>query len=279
MAEKSLSETITVKKTDPIYYLDQNVAYARTDAWFGHVTRNLMMDIIYPQTDEKLYPCIIWVCGGAWMQMDKSAHIPYLSDLARRGFVVASVEYRLGHEAPFPSAVIDIKAAIRYLRAHAKRYSIDVKRFGISGESAGGYLTSITALSNNKEFEQGEYLDQSSALQAACPWYPPIDLPKLAKQTSFYPPFFAGSIEDKKYCDFINPINYITSKAPPFLILHGDKDETVPLDQGKLLHDALTEKKINSRFIIIKGAGHADANFFQKPVWDIIAEFFKEKLK
>ncbi|MCL2264514.1 MAG: alpha/beta hydrolase [Treponema sp.] len=279
MPEKASKEKMIIEKIDPVFYLDQNVTYAQTDAWYGHVTRDLKMDIIYPQTDEKKYPCIIWVCGGAWMQMDKGAHLPYLTELARSGFTVASAEYRLGHEAPFPSALVDIKAAVRYLRANAKRYSIDIKKFGICGESAGGYLASMAALTNGKDFEQGGHLDQSSALQAACPWYTPCDLPKLAKEKSFRPPFFAGDINDDQYCRFINPLSYITSKAPPFLLIHGDLDETVPLDQSETFYEALIAKKIDARLIILEGAGHADAQFFQSPLWEIIIKFFKEKLK
>ena len=102
MAKKAKKETLSLKVTEPTYYLDEEVTYAQRDAWFGHVTRDLRLDIIYPQTDKKVYPCIIWICGGGWMQVNKGAHMPYLADLARRGFVVASVDYQLAHEAPFP---------------------------------------------------------------------------------------------------------------------------------------------------------------------------------
>ena len=279
MDKKAAREIINIKKIDPIFFLDENVTYAQTDAWYAQVTRDLKMNIIYPKTGEKQYPCIIWICGGAWTQMDKGAHLPYLAELARSGFTVASVEYRLGHEAPFPSALVDIKAAVRYLRAHAKRYSIDVKRFGVCGESAGGYLASMAALAGGKEFEQGEYPDQSSSVQAVCTWYAPCDLPKLAKEKSFRPAFFAGDITDNQYCRFINPISYITAKAPPFLLMHGDKDDSVPLDQSEMLYEALASKKIDARLVILEGADHADALFFQRSLWDIIIEFFKEKLK
>ena len=271
-------ETIKIDINDPIYYFDEDVTYAQTDAWFGHVTRDLRMDIIYPQTEEKRYPCIIWICGGAWTQMNKGAHTPYLAGLARRGFVTASVDYRLGHEAPFPGALVDIKAAIRYLRAHAKRYSIDAEKFGVSGESAGGYLTAMIALTRDRELEEGENLNYSSAVQAACPWYMPCDLVQMSMENSLRIPFFAGDINDKEYTSYINPISHITPKAPPFLILHGDKDTTVPVQQGLMFYNALIKNNIDARFLTVEGAEHADAQFFQRPMWDIIAEFFKEKL-
>jgi acetyl esterase/lipase len=272
-------ETIKIEVKDPVYFLDEEVTYAQADAWFNHVTRDLRMDIIYPEDKSKLYPCIIWICGGGWTQVNKAAHIPYLAELARKGFVIASVDYRLGHEAPFPGALIDIKAGIRYLRARAKRYSINVKKFGVSGESAGGYLAAMTALTRDKEFEEGEYLGFSSEVQAACPWYMPCDVARLGKEKSFRFPFFNGDYEDAKYCKYIDPLSYVTPKAPPFLILHGTEDMVVPIAQGQMMYDALLKNKVDARFIALEGEGHAGPQFFQQPLWDIIADFFTKHLK
>jgi len=271
-------ETISIEVKEPIYYLDEEVTYAQADAWFGHVTRDLRMDIIYPQTEARQYPCIVWICGGGWMQMNKGAHLPYLTELSRRGFTVASVDYRLGHEAPFPGALIDIKAAVRYLRAHAKRYSINTEKFGVMGESAGGYLAAMIALADNSEFEAGEHLKHSSAVQAACCWYAPCDLVKLAGDNSFKPAFFNGDVNDKQYQRYVNPINYITAKAPPFLLLHGTDDALVPFNQSELFYDELIARKIDVRLVGLKGEVHAGPQFFQRPVWNMIAEFFQTKL-
>ncbi|MCL2093463.1 MAG: alpha/beta hydrolase [Treponema sp.] len=278
MAKTALKETITIKVNEPTYYLDEDVTYAQRDAWFGHVTRDLRMDIIYPQTDKNIYPCIVWICGGGWRQVDKGAHMPYLADLARRGFVVASLDYRLSHEAPFPGALIDLKEGIRWLRAHAKRYSIDTTKFGVMGESAGGYLAAMVALAQDKSFEQGENLKFSSAVQAACPWYMPCDMAQLFKERGMSLPFFNGDMKDPKYGKYINPISYISAKSPPFLIIHGTEDQTVPLQQGELMHEALVAKNLDSRMIILKGEGHAGPQFFQRPLWEMIISFFKKKL-
>jgi len=273
-----MREFVKITVSDPVYFMDEEVTYAQADAWFGHVTRDLRMDIIYPQTEKRQYPCIIWICGGAWMQMNKGAHIPYLAALARRGFTVASVEYRLSHEAPFPAALIDIKAAIRYLRAHAKRYSIDPDKFGVAGESAGGYLAAMIAVTSGSEFESGEYLDYSSAVQAACPWYMPCDVAMMFEKTIKLP-FFSGDINDKKYRDIINPIKYITANAPPFLILHGTDDPVVPFEQGEMFYNALVAQKIDAKLVALEGEGHAGPQFFQQPLWDMVTDFFKDKLK
>ena len=168
--------TQTIQTPTPQYIVTTDITYAQVDSWYGHCRRDLKLDLIYPEDKSgKRYPCIVWICGGAWLRMDKSAHLAYLSMLAQQGFVVASVEYRTSNEGSFPMALQDVKAAIRYLRAHAARYCIDPELFGAMGESAGGYLTCMAALDQDKELEVGEYLEQSSAIQAACPWYPPTN--------------------------------------------------------------------------------------------------------
>ncbi len=110
--------------------------------------------------EGKTYPCIVWICGGAWQRMDKAAHLAYLGTLAQEGFVVASVEYRTSNEGTHPMQLCDI-TAIRYLRAYAKRYRINSEKFGVMGESAGGYLTCMAALIRIKKLDTGEYLEYS----------------------------------------------------------------------------------------------------------------------
>ena len=107
-----MKRTIHVKPAAPQYSVITNITFAQTDAWFGHTTQDLRMDLIYPEDTAHDYPCIVWICGGAWLSIDKSAHLAYLSELARAGFVVASVQYRTSNEAKFPAQLCDVKAAI-----------------------------------------------------------------------------------------------------------------------------------------------------------------------
>ena len=144
-----MKKVIQVAVKEPQYVVSTDVAFAQVDAWFGHTVRDLKLDVIYPEHTEKR-PCIVWICGGAWLQMSVSAHLAYLCDLAREGFVVASVQYRTSNEAVFPAQLEDVKAAIRYLKAHSERYGIDPERFGVMGESAGGHLTVMTALTGGQ---------------------------------------------------------------------------------------------------------------------------------
>lgn len=281
-----MRETLKINVTEPTYTAITGISFSQVDSWFGHTRRDLKLDIIYPEDSEKLYPCIVWICGGAWITMDKSAHLPYLAKLARSGFVVASVEYRTSNEAIYPAQIVDVKAAIRYLRAHSDRYRIDPERFGVMGESAGGYLTAMAALANDSAYDAGDYLEYSSKVQAACPWYPPTDVTTFPYSSPLEAAASPESLmlgmnvmlhqkEAMKAC----PVTYVSKDAPPFLILHGTNDHTVPFSQGEILHDKLEAAGCDVQLIAIEGADHADRQFFQKETWQRIAAFFHDKLR
>lgn len=280
-----MRETITVKVNEPQYCVVTNLTFAQVDAWYGHTRRDLKMDLIYPEAENKKYPCIVWICGGAWLTMDKSAHLAYLSELARSGFVVASVEYRTSNEAKYPLPLMDIKAAVRYLRAHSERYRIDPERFGVMGESAGGHLTSMTALVNDKKYDVGDYMEYSSKVQAACPWYPPAHLGSFSYPSAETAAASAESLLlgknvflNQEEALAISPVTYVTKDAPPFMIIHGTADETVPFAQGEQLYNKLEEAGCDVKLIAIEGANHADIQFFQQELWERIINFFHEKL-
>lgn len=94
-----MKEKLKINVTKPQYVQISDITYAQVDSWYDHCRRDLKLDLIYPEDKfDKRYPCIVWICGGAWMRMDKSAHLSYLSMLAHQGFVVCSVEYRTSNE-------------------------------------------------------------------------------------------------------------------------------------------------------------------------------------
>lgn len=282
-----MKATVHIEPKEPQYTVITGLSFAQVDDWYGHIVRDLKMDLIYPEQGDRKSPCIVWICGGGWLTMNTSAHLAYLCDLARRGFAVASVQYRTSNQAPFPAQLEDVKAAIRYLKAHGERFCIDKDRFGVMGESAGGQLAALTALTGDrKEFDKGDYLEYSSAVQAACPWYVPSDLSKMV--TKYPEKMQAGAPEslliggnaasDKEKAACASPLSYVTEQSPPFLLLHGTCDRTVPFDQGEMMYRALEEKGADVDLIAIEGADHAEVRFFQREIWDRIAVFFKDKL-
>lgn len=276
-----MKKILKPETTKPQYVVTTDITYAQVDSWFGYCRRDLKLDLIYPEDGEgKTYPCIVWICGGAWQRMDKAAHLAYLGTLAQEGFVVASVEYRTSNEGTHPMQLCDIKAAIRYLRAYAKRYRIDSEKFGVMGESAGGYLTCMAALDRDKKLDTGEYLEYSSQVQAACPWYPPTDashfpyddVEKAAMSSeSLLMGFNVMTHPQEAYEN--SPVSKVTPDAPPFLLIHGTKDSTVPFSQSEELYDALEAAGCDVTLLALDGAEHADLMFFQDEVWQQIIAF------
>ena len=280
---KAEKKTLKLSVEKPQYITVNDITYAQVDSWFGHCRRDLKLDIT---KDGKIYPCILWICGGAWLMMDKSAHNLYLSRLASSGFVVASVEYRTSNQGPYPMPLQDVKAAIRYLKAHADRFRINKEQIGVMGESAGGYLTCMAALDNDPALDVGEYLEESSKVQAACPWYPPTDLSAFPcesaeKCASSAESLLLGfnSMLNKEKAYQSSPVSKVTKDAPPFLIIHGNCDQVVPYVQSETLYGLLEKKDCDVTLLTLDGADHADIQFFQDEVWNRIAEFFHEKLK
>ena len=281
-----MKEKLMINTTKPQYVQVSDITYAQVDSWYDHCRRDLKLDLIYPEDmSDKRYPCIVWICGGGWIRMDKSAHLSYLSTLAHQGFVVCSVEYRTSNEGCYPMQIEDVKAAIRYLKAHADRYRIDKEHFGAMGESAGGFLTCMAALDHDKARDVGEYLEESSNIQAACPWYPPTNLSTFKYKDAEE---CAASMESLllgynimrniKEAYNSSPVSKVTKDAPPFLIIHGINDQTVPFEQSEELYDKLIENGCDADLIALEGADHADLQFFQDELWDRIIEFFKTKL-
>ncbi len=276
-----MKRTISINPTKPQYITVTNLSYAQVDYWFGHARMDLKLDITFPEEHtKKKYPCIVWICGGGWLSMDKSVHMAYLSKLALEGFVVASVQYRTSNEASYPAQIQDVKAGIRYLKAHSERYHIDIEKIGIMGDSAGGYLTAMAAFDNDKSLDVGAYLDYSSEVKAACMWYPPTNLADFMNTNPASPEklMLGAELSNEKSALESSPVNFVRENLPPSLIIHGTNDNTVPFSQGEELYEKLNSFGNDVELIAIDGADHADEHFFQDEIWSEILSFFKAKL-
>ena len=261
----------------------RNLEYAKVDG------TALLLDLFVPEKADAPLPLIVWIHGGAWLGGDK-AGCPAMGQL-RRGYAVASINYRLSQQAIFPAQIYDCKAAIRWLRAHAKEYNIDPQRIGVWGSSAGGHLVALVGTSGNvKELEGAEgNLDQSSRVQAVCDWFGPTDFLQIAAHmlpgakmehdtaTSPESKLVGGPIqENKEKVAKANPITYVSKDDPPFLIMHGDKDILVPIHQSQLLTEALKKAGVEVTFKTVEGAGHG---FGGPEIMKPVEEFFDKHLK
>ena len=195
-------------------------------------------------------PALVVVHGGGWRSGDKQrgqwARIPaqYASD----GYVAISVNYRLTGEAPWPAQIEDVKAAVRWLRAHAEKHAVDVNRIGAYGNSAGAHLVSLLGLVKRSDGLEGSgpHQEQSSMVQAVCAsatptdflnWREPGAVPERLGQT-----FLAGPSDTlRDRARQASPITYARGDAPPFLLIHGTADRTVPIGQSERFAKALRE--------------------------------------
>ncbi len=253
----------------------------------GHERHTL--DLFVPEKAEGPLPLIIWIHGGGWQNGSKEGCPPLRNGYTQRGYAVASINYRLSGHATFPAQIEDAKAAIRWLRANAKHYHLDPQRFGVWGSSAGGHLVALVGTSGDvKAFEVGANLDQSSRVQAVCDYYGPTDLtvfvttPGYESHATANSPeakLIGGAVrENKDKAARVNPITYVTNDDPPFLIVHGDEDAIVPLNQSQLLFDALKKTGVGVHFHTIKGAGHGQG-FGGPEIAPMVSGFFDRVLK
>ncbi|HUQ33048.1 MAG TPA: alpha/beta fold hydrolase, partial [Pyrinomonadaceae bacterium] len=245
------------------------------DVAYGEVAygRALRMHILRPRTPSKEpLPVIVFIHGGGWFEGHHNRGLGPLLHFAERGYLCATVEYRLSDEAKFPAQIEDIKAAIRYLRAKAKELHLDPKRIGVWGQSAGGHLASLLGTSGGvKELEGSKGRQKfSSRVEAVVDWNGPVDflepkeLERLMAQkqaegwkTIAMERLFGGPVlENKGKAVRANPVTYVTRDDPPFLIMHGDEDQTVALSQSRLLYAALKTAGVDATLTVIKGAGH-----------------------
>jgi acetyl esterase/lipase len=265
---------------------EQDLVYARIGR------RELQLDLYWQARAVAPTPVIVWIHGGAWRTGDKSKPDAALS-LLSAGYGVASVGYRLSQEALFPAQIEDCRAAVRWLRANAERYNLDPHHFGAWGPSAGGHLAALLGTAHHvREWDRlGDNQEWSSAVQAVCDWFGPTDFlhmndaPGAMDHDAPDSPesqLVGGPIqENRDRVARANPIAYITPDAPPFLIVHGDRDDLVPLNQSEFLHAALQQAGVPSTLIVVKGAGHGFGEAGQRlaGVLHQVQVFFDRHLK
>ncbi|MCA9082602.1 MAG: alpha/beta hydrolase [Planctomycetaceae bacterium] len=255
--------------------------------------RDLKMHIVLPaESDRQLRPAFVWIHGGGWQSGSKEGGLAQVIPLVRSGFVGATIEYRLTGEAPFPAQIEDCKCAIRFLKAHAQKYGIDPNRVAVGGSSAGGHLVALLGTSGGEKSLEGNggWPDQSSRVHAVLDLYGPTDFRAFVTTSGYERHNQDGSPESKllgggevlsspDQIGIVNPITYVDSDDPPFLIIHGSNDRTVPLNQSTLLHDALKKAGVSAQLKIIEGGGHGGPEFSTEEIRDLEKTFLSQLLR
>jgi len=211
---------------------------------------DLDMDIYYPPSGGP-WPALIFVHGGGWTEGDKSGVVFNPSQF---GYLFASINYRMYPADRFPAMIEDVKCAVRYLRAHARHYNLDPDHIGLIGHSAGSHLVALAGLADKTAgWDVGPYLDYSSQVQAVIAVSGPSDL------SQSFPAWVENLKEDVFGAEMLvkaSPTSYARNDAPPFLIIHGDADPTVPVEQAYLLNAALAKAGSPAELLILQNAGH-----------------------
>lgn len=224
--------------------IHRNVLYASPQ---GH---DLRLDLYVPKTVQPA-PVVIWIFGGSWKIGSKGYHVN-VRDLTDYGIAVAAIDYRLSQTATYPAQLEDCQAALRWLQQNGGAYGIDPQRIGVSGESAGGHLAALLGTTEG-----------AREIRAVCALYPPTDLVRLGRrdakpgQLSSIEKLLGGPIEQKlALAAEASPVNHVQPASPPFLLIHGDRDQTVPLEQSRELQRRLVRAHVESRLIILHGKEH-----------------------
>ena len=239
-----------------------------SDSMLGSVERDLPyctmdgitleMDFYWPQEGEGPFPVVVYVHGGGWTSGDKSEGIDkYRDDLVFAGFAIVAVNYRLAHEAQFPAMIEDVKCAVRHLRAHAETYNIDPDAIGALGTSAGGHLVNLLGTADRSAgWDVGPYLDESSHVNAVVSMYGPADLRiEFPGNTSKGIRTIFG-ITDFSEMGFASPVTYATADDASFLLIHGEDDQLVPIEQSELFRSALEDAGVFWEVTSVGNANH-----------------------
>lgn len=245
----------------------RDIVYARVGE------RELLLDLYLPPNSDakRKLPVVIWIHGGGWRNGNKGS-AGAARPLIGRGFAVVDVAYRLSGEAIFPAQVEDCKAAVRWVRANASKHRLDGERIGAWGGSAGGHLVAFLGTSGDvKAFETDAHAGVSSRVQAVVDWFGPTDLLSMNKQAvpgatmdhdaadSPESLLVGGPIQKEPFRSKAikaDPITYVSSDDPPFLIQHGDADLLVSFRQSEALHAALKKAGVDSTLHIVEGGSH-----------------------
>lgn len=251
--------------------------------------RELLLDFYRSDTTDKPangWPLIVWIHGGAWRSGSK-ANVPIIR-LLQHDFAIASVDYRLSPVAQFPAQIHDIKAAIRFLRANSKQYELDTSRVYIAGASAGGHLAALVGVSNGLktlEGSLGECQQYTSDVQAIISFYGASNLQTILSQStphglSVRVPalqlLLGGQPEQQRELAVLaSPVTHVDESDPPLLLIHGDQDPQMPINQSHELQGAYQRHNLTVDFDVIHGGVHGGDRFYEDAVINRIAKWLK----
>jgi acetyl esterase/lipase len=265
--------------------LYENIPYA------NDTIKKHLLDIYLPPVKKLSYPLIVWINGGAWMLNDKYADMGYMKNTIQAfldsGYALASIDYRYSTTAPFPAQIQDCNQAIEYLYQNRTQYNIDASRITLIGFSAGGHLASLVALSNNNNVKEF-YPDGKKPnfkIKLVLDFYGPSNFLTLKGNDDKDPKnpitlLLGGMAADHpELARKASPVTYIDKNDPPFLIVQGEKDQSVNPDQSVKLSERLKKFGVNNELVIVPDAPHYgvmfDADFIRKKIFIFLDQYMQ----
>jgi len=275
-ANLQIPDSVEVKK---------DIIYSKTPE------KDLKLDLYLPKEGVGPFPAVVYIHGGGWKQGNRRAFMRQAAYMAEKGYVGVCIAYRFSHEAKFPAQIHDCKAAVRWVRAHAKEYRINPKRIGVAGGSAGGHLASLLGTTSGLAVFEGEggYSEYASAVNAVAAFNPALDLTDILRKRKNNkdngPPMLdligVPYTEHPELYEQASPICHVSEKSVPFLFLHGTEDATVPYEESVRMAEQLKKAGVQAEIFTAKGAGHAFFNSapWYRPALKAMESFFEKHLK
>jgi acetyl esterase/lipase len=274
-------------RENPPFNLPSNVKVEHHLVYAHYDGRKLHLDIYHPAKGDGPFPGVVFIHGGGWVGGSALQFRRQAAYLASKGFVASTIEYRLSGEAPYPAAVYDCKAAVRWMRANAGKYGINPKQIAVAGGSAGGHLAALLGTTNGiSAFEgKGGNPGFSSRVQAVVAFNGIYDFVRLTGKSPSQRPteqvvlkFLGGPLQKvpEIYVE-ASPVAHVSSGDPPFLLLHGTADTTVPYGHALEMQKALERAGVKVELYSARGANHGFFNSppYYKPTLARMAKFLR----
>jgi acetyl esterase/lipase len=265
--------------------IPDNVTFERDVTYAEAGGARMQLNLARPKNTSGPLPAVLCIHGGGFRAGSREGYNKLCLTLAQRGFVAATISYRLAPTHQFPAAVHDTKAAVRWLRANAAKYGINPDRIGVTGGSAGGHLAQFLGVTAGvKEFEGLDNPGFSSAVTCVVNVYGPSDFTKsYGKSVDAHvvlPMWLGGDVETARAKHIqSSPLNWVNPNAAPTLIIHGTEDKYVAFEQAIWMRDRLTACGVPVELLTLEGAGHGFKGADAEKAEAALIAYFEQRLK
>jgi len=275
-----VAQTVRPLLTPDEITVENDIEYANPDG------QHLKLNMARPAKGEGAFPAIVCIHGGGFRAGDRNGYNDMIRQLARRGYVAVTVEYRLAPKYPFPAAVHDVKAAVRWLRANAKKYRVNPPEIGAMGGSAGANLAEMLGVTEGVKMLEGTEgnLDQSSDVKAVVSYFGPTDFTKSYGKSvdaaEVLPLYLGGNLEKERLRHLqSSPLYWVNPSAAPTLCIHGTKDNYVADEQAHWFVDKMKASGAEAELLIMENAGHGFGGDDARRADEAMFKFFDSHLE